>query len=274
HKLFCIASDGSLDWTYLSMMDLQSTPAVDRDGYIYIGRQGMKSLNPGGTLRWAHTVPGYNTDSSPAIGPDGSVYIEVGNRLYKFKEADVELSGGDVDPDQGHGYSNYRFDVNYESTAAPYIINVYIDGSPFRMTLKDGDANDGLYRYQATGLAEGSHEFYFYAESPTGRWDRAPDSGTYDGPLIDDTAPESETDSPTYRSSGDIPVDFEASDQGSGVDTVFLYYAYEGGGWTEFYSTTAATGAFGFTPADGDGDYHFCSLATDGVGNSEHYPPD
>ncbi len=273
-KLFCLASNGSFLWSYTGGMDLHSTPAVDRDGYIYIGYDGMKSLNPDGTLRWTHNVASLNADSSPAIGPDGSVYLEVGTRLYKFSEADLELSGGNVDPDQGRGYSNYLFDVNYQSTVAPDVIQVYIDGSPFRMSLKDGDANDGLYRYQASGLDEGAHEFYFYAESPTGRWDRDPDSGVYDGPVVDDTAPESETDSPAYFSSGDIPVDFEASDHGAGIDTVFLYYAFQDGGWTEFYSTTATTGAARCDPIHGDGEYHFCSRATDGVGNQENYPPD
>jgi len=274
NKLFCLTSDGSLDWTYLSMMDLHSTPAVDRDGYIYVGRQGIKCLNPGGTLRWTHSAAGSDTDSSPAIGPDGSVYLEVGASLYKFAEEDVNLSGGSVDPDQGRGSTEYHFDVNYESTAAPEVIQVYIDGDPFDMSLEEGNANDGLYRYQTNNLDEGSHEFYFYAESPTGRWDRDPESGTYDGPLVDDTPPESQTDSPAYRSSGDIPVDFEASDEATGIDTVYLYYAFDGGAWTQFDSANATTGTAWCETVHGDGEYHFCSRAIDGVGNLEDYPPD
>jgi len=274
NKLFCLTSDGSFDWRYLGMMDLHSTPAVDRDGHIYVGRQGIKCLNPDGTLRWTHSEVGLDADSSPAIGPDGAVYLEVGTSLYKFAEEDVDLSGGSVDPDQGQGSTEYHFDVSYESTAAPEMIQVYIDGAPFDMSLEEGNANSGLYRYQPSGIDEGTHEFYFCAESPTGRWDRDPESGTYDGPLVDDTPPESATDSPVYRTSGGIPVDFEAADDPTGIDVVSLYYAFRDGDWTLFDSVSAKTGTAWCDPVHGDGEYHFCSRATDGAGNQEDFPQD
>ena len=70
-----VASDGSLLWTYSGGFDLHSTPAVDRDGYIYIGDSGLKSLTPDGSVRWTYDT-GSAANSSPAIGPDGTVYIE------------------------------------------------------------------------------------------------------------------------------------------------------------------------------------------------------
>ncbi|MBN1591621.1 MAG: PQQ-binding-like beta-propeller repeat protein [Candidatus Coatesbacteria bacterium] len=274
NKLFSIASDGSLDWTLYTLMDTPGTPAVDRDGYIYVGREGIKCLNPNGTTRWTHVVSGYNSDSSPAIGPDGSIYVEVGDRLYKFREVDVNLSGGTVAPTSGSGKTNFQFDVHYEGTSEPGLIYVYIDGNPHDMDLESGNANDGLYRYETDSLSEGSHKFFFYAESTTGRWDLDPASGTYDGPDVDDTDPVSQAYSPAYRSTGNIPVDFDASDNATGIDTVFIYYAYEGGGWVEFDTSTNSSGTVWCSPVHGDGEYAFCTRAVDGAGNTEEYPSD
>lgn len=269
-KITAVNSDGSFAWTYSGSIDIESTPAVDRDGNIYIGATGLKSLNPNGSLRWSHETAGA-TRSSPAIGPDGSVYIEGTSTLYAFSEQ-MTLSGGDVDPDLGNTWRNYTFDVWCQSTSAPDEIRVFIDGTPYDMYLKDGSDNDGLYRHVQHGLDEGAHEFYFFAESPGGKTGRNPESGVYDGPVVDDTPPTSDIDTPYYVAQGDIPVDFESADNISGVHHVLLYYAFAAGGWTEFEATETTIGTTWLPPISGDGSYHFASRGMDNVGNWEDFP--
>jgi outer membrane protein assembly factor BamB len=59
-----------------------SSPAIAPDGTIYVGsRSKLYALNPDNTIKWSHTIG--KTASSPAIGADGTIYIgSFDNRLY------------------------------------------------------------------------------------------------------------------------------------------------------------------------------------------------
>ncbi|HUT04505.1 MAG TPA: two-component regulator propeller domain-containing protein [bacterium] len=70
-------------------------------------------------------------------------------------------------------------------------------------------------------------------------------------------------------------VEFSSSDEGSGLKTIFLYYRYNQGDWTESedqYLGTPAGGSFFFFPIEGGGYYEFYTLAVDRAGNME-LPP-
>ena len=53
-----------------------SSPALDRDGNIYIGSMDnyLYAIKPGGTMKWKYET-GDDIRSSPAIGSDGTIYI-------------------------------------------------------------------------------------------------------------------------------------------------------------------------------------------------------
>ena len=57
-----------------------SSPAIARDGTIYVGSYGLTSsgllaVNPDGTVKWHYPVHAGIMTSSPAIAPDGTVYV-------------------------------------------------------------------------------------------------------------------------------------------------------------------------------------------------------
>ncbi|MBN1430747.1 MAG: PQQ-binding-like beta-propeller repeat protein [Anaerolineae bacterium] len=66
----------NLLWTYQTGDAVNSSPAVESDGTIYVGSEdhNLYAINPGGTLKWTYTTGG-GVSSSPAIGHDSTIYI-------------------------------------------------------------------------------------------------------------------------------------------------------------------------------------------------------
>lgn len=91
------------------------------------------------------------------------------------------------------------------------------------------------------------------------------------------TAPTSSTDSlSTYQNSNTFNVPFTADDSGGLVDTIDLYYRYDGTGAFTRHSTfnvnpnaDPVTDNISFTATNGDGLYQFYSAAADDSGNTE-----
>lgn len=78
-KVFAINSDGSLKWENgAGTGDSSATIAPDRT--IYVGAPGgLLTLNPNGSTKWEYpTYPQQLNaiDSSPALGPNGKIYIQ------------------------------------------------------------------------------------------------------------------------------------------------------------------------------------------------------
>ena len=79
-----IAPDGHLKWKYKTGSSIESSPAISRDGTIYIGSfdGSLYALTPNGHLKWKFTTPNA-IYSSPSIATDGTIYIgSEDNNLY------------------------------------------------------------------------------------------------------------------------------------------------------------------------------------------------
>ncbi len=63
-------------WTYTTGGEINSSPAIDKDGIIYVGSEDYKlyTIKPDGTLKWTYSIGG-GIYSSPAIGNDGTIYV-------------------------------------------------------------------------------------------------------------------------------------------------------------------------------------------------------
>ena len=91
--LLALNPDGTLKWNYTiddgTSISMYGSPAIGVDGTIYfsgtLSQPGWYvkyyAMNPNGTLKWNYTdtnvVSGSYSTSSPAIGPDGTIYYRV-----------------------------------------------------------------------------------------------------------------------------------------------------------------------------------------------------
>jgi len=75
-KLYALHPNGTIAWSYLTGSLIDSSPAIGKDGTIYVGSSDGKlyAINPKGTLKWTY-ITGGGVVSSPAIGADGTIYV-------------------------------------------------------------------------------------------------------------------------------------------------------------------------------------------------------
>ncbi len=90
--------DGSLKWSY-DLGSLVSGIAIGTDGTIYASHRGLSSnvtaLNPDGTLKWDALPNNCSHASCPAIGSDGTIYVE------SAPPSDEPTWLSAIDPDDG-----------------------------------------------------------------------------------------------------------------------------------------------------------------------------
>jgi outer membrane protein assembly factor BamB len=172
HNLYALSDEGDigvLNWKFSTGIFydghlVDSSPAIGVDGTIYFGtdqygadghepipvKTSFWAVNPDGTLKWSlETEDG--VESSPAIGPDGTIYFgSYDNHLYAVKD------------DGTKGVLKWKFQTNDS-----------VDGSP---TI-DGD---GVIYF-------GSRDSTFYALNPNGtiKWIFSADGGFESSPTID-----------------------------------------------------------------------------------------
>ncbi len=78
---------GTLKWSHALPFPLDVSPAMARDGTIYVGDywDHFWAINPDGTLKWMVDTDDYFEASSPSVAPDGTVYVaDAGETLYAF----------------------------------------------------------------------------------------------------------------------------------------------------------------------------------------------
>jgi outer membrane protein assembly factor BamB len=79
-NFFAVYSNGTLKWVVNTGGLIDSTPAIDENGNIYVGSTSAVNVNyfyafyPNGTEKWHYAV-GHNMYSSPVVGDDGSVFF-------------------------------------------------------------------------------------------------------------------------------------------------------------------------------------------------------
>jgi outer membrane protein assembly factor BamB len=81
-KLFHLSAAGDSLWTYdinpsAVTIDVgQSSPAIGPDGTVYVAGDRLYAITSAGTLRWTALGPAFEAlRNAPAIGPDGTVYF-------------------------------------------------------------------------------------------------------------------------------------------------------------------------------------------------------
>jgi outer membrane protein assembly factor BamB len=71
-----VTNTGGVKWTFRTEMGIDSSPAIDNDGTIYVGgcNGSLFAINQNGTKKW-QLKTGFIVSSSPAINSDGTIYI-------------------------------------------------------------------------------------------------------------------------------------------------------------------------------------------------------
>jgi outer membrane protein assembly factor BamB len=78
--LMAIAPDGSEKWS-VDFVSGGSAPVVGPDGTVYVGStdDNLYAINPDGTEQWVYYCEGHRVDTSPALAPDGTLYVAFGS---------------------------------------------------------------------------------------------------------------------------------------------------------------------------------------------------
>ena len=112
NNLYAITDNGASytqKWVFATGGPLSSSQAIGADGTIYVGNQtdtnNLYAVNPNGTQKWAVAAGG--VVSSPAIGPDGTIY------LY--------AAVGTIDAINPDGTTKWVFSTNYGGYSSPAI---------------------------------------------------------------------------------------------------------------------------------------------------------
>ncbi|HKZ48527.1 MAG TPA: Ig-like domain repeat protein, partial [Thermoplasmata archaeon] len=126
----------------------------------------------------------------------------------------------------------------------------------------------------STTGGDGFYEFYSRGTDAAGNVETAP--GSPDASTTVDTGPpiSSVNALPAYRTTVTFTVTATASDAGSGVASVELFYHHDSGPWVSWGVDTASPWSWLFdtSTTGGDGPYGFYTVATDVLGNVEAAP--
>ena len=75
--LLAINPDGTVKWTIEDDFYFRMAASIDSSGIIYVaGYNNLRAIYPNGTVKWT-VAPGAEELSTPAIGPDGTIYVTV-----------------------------------------------------------------------------------------------------------------------------------------------------------------------------------------------------
>jgi outer membrane protein assembly factor BamB len=81
-SLYAFSSAGALRWTYVTLGQIYSSPAISPLGYVVVTCSNyVYSLTPSGSLYWLYTMTGSSTTTSPVVDASGVVYA-TSNHLY------------------------------------------------------------------------------------------------------------------------------------------------------------------------------------------------
>lgn len=90
-SLYALTPEGTLAWAYPLGRAVNSAPAIDLDGNIVVATTRGSApwplfcIEPDGDLLWVYNLDGDAEFSSPAVGPDGAIYIGADRYLYAVR---------------------------------------------------------------------------------------------------------------------------------------------------------------------------------------------
>jgi len=152
YNLYAINPDGTEMWHYTTGKEVLSSPAISPDGsavYASSWDRYLYAISSGGTLLWTFPLALQygNTSSSPAVAPDGTIYIgSNAGTLHAINPAGVEI---------------WRFETGSDIRSSPAI------------------SADGTIYF-------GCWDGYIYAVNPDGteKWHFLTDGSIYSSPAI------------------------------------------------------------------------------------------
>jgi len=97
NNIYAIDKNGNLIWKYATDDEVFSSPTIGDEGTVYVGSADgrLLALNSDGSRKWQKTfiedlVSLYKVYTSPAIGSNGIIYMDVGSYLYAFHQDGTE----------------------------------------------------------------------------------------------------------------------------------------------------------------------------------------
>jgi outer membrane protein assembly factor BamB len=189
--LYAITNAGSNKWTFPAGQNLSCSPTIGSDGTIYFGdgNANFRAINPDGSQKWMFALqPEFQYsvayDSTPAIGPDGSIYFTASGRLYSFTSSgtknwehvvdDPSTPGSALSPILGNNGTIY---VGSVYNRAFYALNP--DGTEkWVFGLNNGAGESAAIGADGTVYVTGN---YLYALSPLGTNLWSSDPLTFEG---------------------------------------------------------------------------------------------
>jgi len=186
------------------------------------------------------------------------------------QEFDINYTASDTLPSGGYDnivelWFRYNETGEYKQYKPSWCTNGLFNRSPIKFNLTEA----------GTGLGDGKYEFYTIAVDNASNRENIPSAA--EGPdtstILDCITPESEAwgvlSEIGYKT---FDVKFNASDAGSGIDYVELWYLLNGN-WYQWNGSYGYNGKFPISPilftAEHDGIYGFKTVAYDKIGNIE-----
>ena len=137
-NLYALSPDGAELWR-APFGQISGVPALGEEGVIHVGivspvEEMFYAFNRTGSVRWAYHVEFHMVESSPIVGPDGTIYLAASN---------PQIAGGALVALNHDGSERWRFETG---SRIPYSPSLAPDG-----TIYLGARNGNLYALNADG---------------------------------------------------------------------------------------------------------------------------
>jgi hypothetical protein len=107
----------SFRWSYHADGAIRSTPAIGPDDTVYISTyQILYAFEPNGTLKWKH-VPGYSMTASPVVTAGGDIIIVGGCNLHRLNASGSVIWANELG-ESAPGKANENADISLEGVCS------------------------------------------------------------------------------------------------------------------------------------------------------------
>ncbi len=120
--LVALGPDGEIKWEVEQGRWIWTTPAIGRDGTVYVGSSlgDFTAIAPDGTIRWTFPASLSIVQSSPTIGGDGVIYVGT-SHPYWLQPEDTELADGRLLAIAPDGRELWNVQIGYWLESSPAI---------------------------------------------------------------------------------------------------------------------------------------------------------